>query len=162
MLKGIRRVSAHAFLGRRALCTFAILCTSLQMLHVAKAKIGSSEADMVQMDQIGVEVENVRKAILAHSEALAGEFLQCPAVALVLVLHSFPWAKSSGTCVSRPETVAPEVCRTSVALNSAMAALYPTGGPVQDSLHQLGEVAFKMIRGLVGGRWQAGHGYAVG
>ena len=51
---------------------------------------------MVQMDQIGVEVENVRKAILAHSKALAGE-LQSPVVALVLVLHSSPWGKSSGT-----------------------------------------------------------------
>ena len=62
------------------------------------------------------------------------------------------------------ETVWPEVGRTSVALNSAMAALYPTGGPVHDSLHQLGarEVAFTKIRDSVRGRWQAGHGYAVG
>jgi hypothetical protein len=44
-----------------------------------------------------------------------------------------------------------EVGRTSLALNAALAALYPSGGAVHDSLSQLGsrDVAFSKIRDSV-------------
>jgi len=95
MLKGIRRIS-----------------------HVAKAKIGStSEDDMLKMDNVGLQIDRLKKALADHSRALA------------------------------------ELARTSLVLNSALAQIYPTGGPLHESLSQLGarDVAFSTIRDTAGG-----------